>query len=99
MGFKVKKGKKKKHRTKVDDDRIDLDEIIKVDTFYLMNNYDQKAVLYVLNKKNNLNLTLDDVVFDSFDDHEGKLRAKNTEKYKGHKTIYYEQSKNAGYIV
>ena len=95
----LKRRKKKRKHAKVNDDLIDLDKIIKIDSFSLTNNYDPKAVLYILNKKNKLDLTMDDVVFDSFDDHEAKLRAKNTEKYKGRKTIYYEQSRNIGFII
>ena len=91
--------RKRKEVEQIPDHRIDLDEIIKVDSFALNNTYDQKTVLYVLNKKNKLHLTMDDVVFDTFDEHKARLRAKNVEKYKGSKTIYYEQAKNVGYIV
>ena len=91
--------RKKKEIEEIPDHRIDLDEIIKVDSFALNNIYDPKTVLYILNKKNKLHLTMDDVVFDTFDEHKARLRAKNIKKYKGVKTIYYEQAKNIGYIV
>ena len=95
MARKNKKNKKQIHS----DDRIDLEDIIKVDNFALNNIYDPKAVLYILNKKNKLHLTMDDVVFDSFDSHKALLRAKNREKYRGRKVIYYEQAKNVGFII
>ena len=96
----IMKRKNKKNKVeKPTDDRIDLEDIIKVDSFALNNIYDPKAVLYILNRKNKLHLTMDDVVFDSFDAHKALLRAKNKEKYRGRKVIYYEQAKNTGFII
>lgn len=95
----MKRKHKKNKKADIHDGRIDLEDIIKVDNLSLNNVYDQKAVLYMLNKKNKLNLTMDDVVFDTFDSHKALLRAKNKEKYRGRKVIYYEQSKNVGFII
>ena len=92
-------GKIKSEKAAKADSRLDLEKIIKVDTFCLNNVYDERAVLFVLNRKNKLKLTMDDVVFDSFNEHEAKLRAQNREKYKGRKVIYYEQAKNTGYKI
>ena len=81
------------------DNRIDLNDLIKVDKIVLNNIYDQKAVLYVLNRKNKLRLTMDDVVFRSFGPDKAVLCPRNKDKYRGYKVVYYKQAKNTGYII
>ena len=46
---------------------LDLSDMFKVKSYKFNNVYDNKTLLFIINKNNKLSLTMDDVVCDEFD--------------------------------
>ena len=78
---------------------LDLSDIVKVKSYKFNNVYDNKTLLFIINKNNKLSLTMDDVAFDEFDEKHAIIRAKNKEKYRGKVQVNYSEAKNKGFII